>query len=133
MAVPGVAPPVVWQGDLLVDGAVVNSLPTDVMQTLERGPIIASDVSTEGALSLPGVEGPDIDAILRWSPLESGLGAGAGKRPSLISILFRTATLTSESSWSVRSPTLFTRAAVDTSASSVSWVKSMLTPDIAIP
>ncbi|MDB5972928.1 MAG: cyclic nucleotide-binding protein [Hydrocarboniphaga sp.] len=98
MAIPGVAPPVVWQGDLLVDGGVVNSLPTDVMQSLERGPIIASDVSTEGALTLPGVEGPDVDAILRWAPLQPG----EGRRPSLISILFRTATLTSESGVAAR-------------------------------
>ncbi len=93
MAVPGVAPPVVWQGDLLVDGAVVNSLPTDVMQELERGPIIASDVSTEGALMMPGVEGPDGDAVLRWTPMADS----DALRPTLVSILFRTATLTSES------------------------------------
>lgn len=93
MAVPGVVPPVTWHGDLLVDGGVINSLPTDVMQSLERGPIIASDVSTEGALSMPGIEGPDPDAILRWASLEPG----TERRPSLISILFRTATLTSES------------------------------------
>lgn len=92
MAVPGVAPPVVWRGDLLVDGAVINSLPTDVMQSLERGPIIASDVSTEDTLAMPGVEGPDVDAVLRWTPLSTD-----ARRPTLMSILFRTATLTSES------------------------------------
>lgn len=92
MAVPGVAPPVVWRGDLLVDGAVVNSLPTDVMQELERGPILASDVSTEGTLTMPGIEGPDIDAVLRWTPTDD-----EARRPTLMSILFRTATLTSES------------------------------------
>ncbi len=98
MAVPGVVPPIVYNGDLLVDGAVANSLPTDLMQALERGPIIASDVSTAGTLTVPGVEGPDPDAVLRWSPLESG----AGRRPSLISILFRTASLTSESGVALR-------------------------------
>jgi len=98
MAIPGVAPPVVWRGDLLVDGAIVNSLPTDIMQSLERGPIIASDVSTEGALAMPGVEGPDPDAVLRWAPLRPH----EGRRPSLISILFRTATLTSESGVAAR-------------------------------
>jgi NTE family protein len=45
MAVPGVAPPVAWEGDLLCDGGVVDNLPTDVMQALERGTIIASSVS----------------------------------------------------------------------------------------
>lgn len=89
MAIPGIAPPVAWHGDLHADGAVVNSLPTDVMQALDRGPIVASDVSTEGAIAAPGIEGPEPEALLRHRELES--------RVSLIDILFRTATLTSES------------------------------------
>lgn len=89
MSVPGVAPPVVYKGELLADGAVINSLPTDVMQNLRRGPIIASDVSTEGYLSAPGIEGPDPEALTHWS--------GSGEKPTLFSILFRTASITSES------------------------------------
>lgn len=89
MAVPGIAPPVVYKGELLADGAVVNSLPTDIMQSLERGPIIASDVSTEGDIRAPGVEGPDPEGLLSW--------VGPGEPPNLRDILFRTATLTSES------------------------------------
>ncbi len=89
MCVPGVAPPVAYRNELLVDGAVINSLPTDVMQGMRRGPIVASDVSTAGDLSAPGIEGPDPEGLLRWNaPI---------KRPSLFSIIFRTATLTSES------------------------------------
>lgn len=94
MCIPGVAPPVAYKGDLLVDGAVINSLPTDVMQALERGPIIASDVSTEGGISAAGIEGPDPEGLLSWKM--------TAKRPSLISILFRTATLTSESGTAAR-------------------------------
>jgi len=67
MAVPGIAPPVVYKGELLADGAVVNSLPTDIMQNLERGPIIASDVSTEGDIRAPGIEGPDPEGLLNWT------------------------------------------------------------------
>jgi NTE family protein len=89
MAVPGIAPPVVYKGELLSDGAVVNSLPTDIMQSLERGPIIASDVSTEGDIRAPGIEGPDPEGLLNWT--------GTGEPPNLRDILFRTATLTSES------------------------------------
>jgi NTE family protein len=89
MCVPGVAPPVAYKGELLVDGAVINSLPTDVMQAMRRGPILASDVSTEGDLRAPGIEGPDLEGLLRWN--------APSKRPSLFSIIFRTATLTSES------------------------------------
>jgi predicted acylesterase/phospholipase RssA/CRP-like cAMP-binding protein len=89
MTVPGIGPPVVYKGELLADGAVINSLPTDVMQGLERGPIIASDVSTEGSIRAPGVEGPDQEGLLNWT--------GEGDPPNLRDILFRTATLTSES------------------------------------
>ena len=46
MTIPGVTPPVVTTGgDLLVDGGVLNNLPTDVMRMEGPGPIIASDVS----------------------------------------------------------------------------------------
>lgn len=89
MAVPGIAPPVVYKGELLADGAVANSLPTDVMQNLERGPIIASNVSTEGDIRAPGIEGPDPEGLLNWP--------GPGDPPGLRDILFRTATMTSES------------------------------------
>jgi NTE family protein len=89
MAVPGIAPPVVYKGELLADGAVANSLPTDIMQNLERGPIIASSVSTEGDIRAPGIEGPDPEGLLNWP--------GPGDPPGLRDILFRTATMTSES------------------------------------
>jgi len=89
MCVPGVAPPVAWNGDLLADGAVINSLPTDVMQAWGRGPIVASDVSTEGGIAAPGVVGPDPEALFNHK--------GDTERPGLFAIVFRTATLTSES------------------------------------
>jgi NTE family protein len=69
--------------------SVANSLPTDVMQNLERGPIIASSVSTEGDIRAPGIEGPDPEGLLNWT--------GPGDPPGLRDILFRTATMTSES------------------------------------
>ncbi|HEY0916640.1 MAG TPA: patatin-like phospholipase family protein [Solimonas sp.] len=89
MCVPGVAPPVAWNGDLLADGSVINSLPTDVMQGWGRGPIVASDVSTEGGISAPGVVGPDPEALFKFKKED--------ERPGLFAIVFRTATLTSES------------------------------------
>ncbi|MGH8442517.1 MAG: patatin-like phospholipase family protein [Nevskiaceae bacterium] len=94
MAVPGIAPPVVYKGELLADGAVANSLPTDIMQNLERGAIIASNVSTEGDIRAPGIEGPDPEGLLNWT--------GPGDPPNLRDILFRTATMTSESGTRLR-------------------------------
>jgi NTE family protein len=88
MAVPGVGPPVAYEGELLCDGGVADNLPTDVMQSLERGSIIASNVSTEGDIRAPGhgVGDPDPEALMRW--------AGDGAPPRLGAILMRSATLT---------------------------------------
>jgi NTE family protein len=92
MAVPGVAPPIAYEGELLVDGGVVDNLPTDVMQGLERGAIIASNVSTEGDVRLPGagIGQPDPEALLGFRRVE--------KAPHLAEILMRSATLTSATS-----------------------------------
>jgi NTE family protein len=88
MALPGFAAPVAWHGDLLCDGGLVDNLPTDVMQRLERGSIIASNVSTEGSIRAPGegLEAPDPEAL--WHRTADG------EAPRLAAILLRTATLT---------------------------------------
>lgn len=90
MSVPGVAPPIAFEGDLLCDGGVVNNLPTDVMQNLERGVIIACNVSNDGDIRAPGagIGEPDQAALLRWK--------GEHPIPTLTEILMRTATLTSD-------------------------------------
>lgn len=100
MAVPGVAPPVAWEGDLLCDGGIVDNLPTDVMQALERGSIIASNVSQSGDLRATGYgKGmPEPDALLKkWT--------GEFVRPRFSEILLRTATLTAD--------TLFRKDAIE--------------------
>ncbi len=62
-APPGLFPPQVSDGDLLVDGALLNNLPVDVMRTLNRGGrIIAVDVNQRDDLlnntdSLGGISG----------------------------------------------------------------------------
>ena len=44
---PGVFPPIVENGDLLVDGGIADNLPVVFMKTFAKGgPVIASDVST---------------------------------------------------------------------------------------
>jgi len=91
MSVPGVAPPIAWHEDLLCDGGVVNNLPTDVMRNLERGIIIASNVSMNGDIRAPGLgtEEPDQTALFHWKALQR-------RAPSLSEILMRTATLASD-------------------------------------
>jgi NTE family protein len=44
MSIPGLVPPVVRHGRLLVDGGVLNNLPVDLMYDLAEGPIVAVDV-----------------------------------------------------------------------------------------
>jgi NTE family protein len=96
MCIPGLAPPVAWKGSLLCDGAVVNSLPTDVMQSLGRGVIVASDVSNEGAIAAPHAQGPDPDFLAVHQRHADGT------RVSLKDVLFRTTSLGSESGMAVR-------------------------------
>jgi NTE family protein len=89
MAVPGVVPPIAYQEELLCDGGVLDNLPTDVMQKLERGSIVACNVSTEGAIRArgAGLGDPDPEALLRRE--------GADAPPRLSEILVRSAMLTS--------------------------------------
>lgn len=94
MAVPGIAPPLVWRDSLLVDGGVLNNLPTDVMRRFGRGPLIACDVSSDVALRAEGLAGPDAEALFNW-PLTT-------HRPGLFEILMRSATITSETYSSTR-------------------------------
>ncbi len=45
---PGMFPPLGWEGDVLVDGGLVNNIPADVMrQSIGSGTVIAADVSPE--------------------------------------------------------------------------------------
>lgn len=90
MCMPGVAPPIAFEGELLCDGGVVNNLPTDVMAQLERGIIIACNVAGIGDMAAPGagMDAPDQGALLNWQ--------SEGEPPSLSEILMRTATLTSD-------------------------------------
>ncbi|WP_420426496.1 patatin-like phospholipase family protein [Algiphilus sp.] len=47
MSVPGVAPPIIYNGDVLVDGGVLTPVPSNALADLGRGPVIASDVSAD--------------------------------------------------------------------------------------
>ncbi|WP_420427842.1 patatin-like phospholipase family protein [Algiphilus sp.] len=107
MCVPGIAPPVVYQGELLADGAVVNSVPVDTMHHMDRGPVIACDVGAPGELSLPGIKGPAPEALLK---------ARRSKRPQLSDILMRMTTMTSDLRLeeNARHADLFLRMPVDT-------------------
>ncbi len=59
MRIPGVAPPAVVGGRVLVDGGVLNNLPVDVMAADREGPVVGVDVmrpfGPPGAGAVPGI------------------------------------------------------------------------------
>ncbi len=92
-AIPGIAPPVPYNGDLLVDGGVLNNLPADIMRERCRGSVIAVDVGAPVELrATPGDDGAELSG---WPHLTRALNP-LDKRPpfpNILRILSRTATL----------------------------------------
>ncbi|HEY5206445.1 MAG TPA: patatin-like phospholipase family protein [Roseiarcus sp.] len=87
VALPGVLPPVTVGDDVLVDGAVLNNYPADVMRSFHDGPIIGVDVGAGRSIEASEVEGPA--SIMRW------LTTGAWRHGApIISLLIRAATVT---------------------------------------
>jgi predicted acylesterase/phospholipase RssA len=71
MAIPGIFSPVLVNGDLLVDGCVLDNLPIDIMQRLNfNGPIIAVNVFPDVDLLRNYHFGPSISG---WQALRNKL------------------------------------------------------------
>ena len=85
IALPGILPPVVDGNALLVDGAVTNNFPTDIMATMHRGLTIGIDVARRGVIDIEAFRDPP--GFFGWLA-ENGMGAA----PPIISLLMRTAT-----------------------------------------
>ncbi|HEY0052622.1 MAG TPA: patatin-like phospholipase family protein, partial [Caulobacteraceae bacterium] len=68
IALPGIMPPVVEDGCVLVDGAVVKNFPADLMRAAHAGPVVGVDVSRALGVSAEAV---DHDSNL-WRWLISG-------------------------------------------------------------
>ena len=87
-ALPGILPPVIWGDDVLVDGAVINNLPADIMRRLHRGPVVGVDVAEARALSAKDVEAPK--SLWRW------FASGEWRKGfPIVSLLMRAATVSS--------------------------------------
>jgi NTE family protein len=89
VAIPGLLPPLIDSGAVLVDGAVMNNLPADIMCGMGRGPVIGVDVTRYHSLRAgeDGISGP---AWRRW------LVGDDGEAPGIVSILLRAATVGSD-------------------------------------
>ncbi|MGO4409997.1 MULTISPECIES: patatin-like phospholipase family protein [unclassified Brevundimonas] len=89
ISIPGVMPPVVMNGQVLVDGAVLRNFPSEVMRRLNSGPVVGVDVSQTRGVDPRALEDPP--SWWRW------IASGAWKKgPPIVSILMRSATLSTE-------------------------------------
>jgi NTE family protein len=84
VAIPGVLPPVMVNGEVLVDGGTMNNLPVDAMRELGRGPVIGCDVGGARAFT---AEATEMDVPSPWD-LVSWLRKKHG-RPNIFRILWR--------------------------------------------
>lgn len=96
MSLPGILAPCFHNGDLLVDGGVVNNLPFDVMRSIFKGnKVIAVDVEPKQDLTVNTRFAPEISgwavALSRLNPF----GKPSEEIPSILSVLIRSATLAS--------------------------------------
>ena len=87
LSVPGLLPPVTWGDDVLVDGAILNNFPADVMRSLHSGPIVGVDVGSGRSIEAADVVGPS--SVRKW--LTSGAWRGGAP---IASVLIRAATVT---------------------------------------
>ena len=87
MSVPGLGPPLFDDGEVYVDGSVLNNLPIDVMRDLSHGPIVASTVGVrEGPRAAPGVDSvPTAMSELRRKLLRR---ENTHHAPGIIDVLF---------------------------------------------
>lgn len=68
VAIPGILPPVVHNGELFVDGASINNLPVDVMRDAGIGRIIGVDVGSDRVFTTDSVDSdaPPLWKIVQW-------------------------------------------------------------------
>lgn len=87
ISLPGILPPIVVDKQVLVDGAVLNNFPVDVMRDLHRGQIIGVDVA-QAPQGLAPDEFADPPSFFGWT-----LANGFGSAPPIANLLMRTATV----------------------------------------
>ena len=85
VALPGLLPPVIMNGKVLVDGAVARNFPADVMRERRPGVVVGIDVTRAKGLTVDEVRRPKF-----WPWLFSG---GWRKGPPIVSVLMRSATI----------------------------------------
>lgn len=90
VAIPGVLPPVIYHGELFVDGASINNLPIEVMREAGLGEVIGVDVGADRAFTTDDV---DSDAPPLWRTFQ--WFRGRKHRVNILQILWRAGTINS--------------------------------------
>jgi predicted acylesterase/phospholipase RssA/CRP-like cAMP-binding protein len=90
-SLPGVGTPILHGNQLLVDGALLNNVPTDVMRGLGSGTVIAAEVSVEDDSTFSCERVPSTWEVLRGR--FSRRGRPAVRFPSLMEVLLRSSML----------------------------------------
>lgn len=85
IALPGILPPIVDGEALLVDGAVLNNFPTDIMASVHRGLTIGIDVARQGTIEVRDFQDPP--GFFSWIAKH-----GVSAAPPIVTLLMRTAT-----------------------------------------
>jgi NTE family protein len=81
VAIPGVMPPMYRGDDVLVDGAAINNLPVDIMQSHAPGLVIGSDVGADRfVLGRGGKRRINIIQILMHSGMVNNASSAAAQR-----------------------------------------------------
>lgn len=88
VAIPGILPPVARDGHVLVDGAVMNNFPADIMAEFGRGPIVGIDVEGNHTVTADrsGTENTTWRTMDTLKPTD----------PGIINVLMRAGTVNSE-------------------------------------
>jgi predicted acylesterase/phospholipase RssA/CRP-like cAMP-binding protein len=91
-SVPGLGPPVIRGGELIVDGGVLNNLPADIARTMTQGKVIASNVAAKEDVRSSIDAADDMSG---WALLFSMLNPFAApiRMPSFPAIIERTSML----------------------------------------
>ena len=89
IALPGILPPIVEGQSLLVDGAVMDNFPTDLMASVHRGLTIGVDVAKRGTINAADFKDPP--GFIQWI-FENGFKSA----PPIVSLLMRAATAREE-------------------------------------
>lgn len=94
LSIPGIGPPAIENGEIFVDGGLLNNVPVDIMTSLCQGAVCAIDVSEQIEFKSQLQESYSVSG---WQLLWRRLNPLANKLdlPNIFNILYRTTTVAS--------------------------------------